>query len=58
MKEETLDIIDITAPTYVEIIIAAHSKVVWINIDGICRLRACRIKQLTLDDQRHNPATK
>ena len=38
--------IDITAPENVEIKIRLDKKVIWINIDGICELRACKIKNL------------
>jgi len=42
---------DITAPETVEIQIRSDAKTIWINIDGICRLRACRIKNLVLIDE-------
>lgn len=44
--------LDITSPEGVEIVIRGDSKVVWVNVNGICMLRACRIKKLVLDDQR------
>ena len=43
---------DITAPEEVEILIKEDGKVIWINVDGICELRACRIGKLTLNDER------
>src|SRR4030095_15479361 len=30
--------------------ILADRKVVWINVDGVCKFRACRIKQLDIID--------
>jgi len=45
------NMIDITAPETVEIQIRSDAKTIWINIDGICRLRACRIKNLVLIDE-------
>jgi hypothetical protein len=44
--------IDITAPEVVEILIRDDGKVVWINVDGICRFRACEIKALIAKDKR------
>jgi hypothetical protein len=44
--------IDITAPEVVEILIRDDGKVVWINVDGICRFRACQIKALIAEDKR------
>lgn len=47
--------LDITAPELVEIKIRFDKKVVWVNIDGICRLRVCQIKNLKVqDDSRTN----
>jgi len=51
---EELTTLDITKPKFVEIDIRNDGKVVWINIDGICRLRACRIgkDRLVVNDRR------
>lgn len=46
---------DITAPEVLEIIIHHDGQTVWINIDGTCRLRACRIKELRIEDGRRGP---
>jgi len=35
--------LDITAPSHVEIEIREDGHVVWVNVDGECVLRACRI---------------
>lgn len=51
---ETIQLVDINGPEVVEIKIRNDGKVVWINVDGICRLRACQIKQLILEDDRRN----
>lgn len=45
--------LDITAPKMVEVVIRDDGKVLWVNIDGICRLRACRIKKLVVADGRN-----
>ena len=54
MKETEIRLLDITAPEGVQIQIRADGEVVWVNVDGICRLRICQIphKGLTLDDER------
>lgn len=43
-KERHGTLLDITEPEYVQIEIDWEGKVVWIHVDGISRLRACRIK--------------
>ena len=46
---------DITAPEHVEVVVREDGKVLWVNVDGECRLRICRItKQPTIRDQRLN----
>ena len=49
---KNLTSLDVTAPIHVEIVIRSDGTVIWVNIDGICRLRACRITKLTLNDER------
>jgi len=44
--------LDLTEPECVEIEIQRDGKVVWINVNGLCRLRACKIKDLKLIDNR------
>ena len=46
--------IDITAglETVVEISIRDDGRVIWVNVDGVCRLRCCRIEKLVVDDRR------
>lgn len=42
---------DITAPTKgVEVLV--HTSVIHINVDGICRLRICRIPRIIVEDNR------
>jgi len=51
-------IIDITEPEQeIEIIISAYEHdghVIWVNVDGICRLRVCRVspEKVRLEDRR------
>lgn len=40
--------LDITAPQAVEIVVSFDDKTIWINIDGICKLRVCQIEHLEL----------
>lgn len=49
---------DITAPEEVEILVRRDGTVIWVNIDGRCALRACRIKQLVVEDGRHDVGTE
>jgi len=51
-NERILETLDITAPETVEILIREDGEVIWINVDGLCRFRACRIKKLELNDLR------
>lgn len=46
------EMLDITEPELVEIDIRSDGTVIWVNIDGICRLRVCRVTQLILNDNR------
>jgi len=51
--EKPLEMLDITAPKVVDITIRSDGKVVWVNVDGICRFRACRIQEtLVVHDER------
>jgi hypothetical protein len=45
--------LDITKPDIgVEIQIKDDSKVIWVNVDGICVLRICQISNLIVNDER------
>ncbi len=45
--------LDITAPQHeVSIEIRNDGTVIWINVDGICALRICRIPALKIEDGR------
>ena len=47
------DPVDIAEAETVEVLIRADGSVVWINVDGLCRLRACRVKNIVINDERH-----
>lgn len=49
---------DVTAPEIVQIQIRGDGTVVWVNINGECALRACRIKNLVLEDCRDSKPAK
>ncbi|GAI17333.1 unnamed protein product [marine sediment metagenome] len=42
----------ITGARVCEISIREDGKVIWINVDGVCVCRVCRIIELVLDDRR------
>lgn len=48
--------LDITEPSNIEIKVRADGQVVWVNVDGVCLLRACRIPTdgLVVEDARPN----
>lgn len=41
---------DITAPDTLQVQIRSDDKVIWINMDGKCVFRACRINKFELID--------
>ena len=47
--------LDITAPDMVEVTL--HNSALWVNVDGICRLRVCKIQPTlySLSDNRTPP---
>lgn len=47
--------LDITKPEIgVEILIREDKKVIWVNVDGVCRLRICQIPELLVNDSSKN----
>jgi hypothetical protein len=44
--------LDITAPTLVEVQVRRDGRVLWVNVDGACKLRICQIGELVLVDER------
>jgi hypothetical protein len=41
-------LLDITGAKLVEVEVSKDQRVLWINVDGICRLRICQIDRLEL----------
>ena len=54
---ESLEMTDITNPDHVEIQIRHDGRVVWVNVNGICRLRCCMVENLELIDERSENKT-
>ena len=44
--------LDLTGAENCEVVIKEDGKVLWINVEGVCALRVCRIDNLVLDDRR------
>jgi len=40
--------VDISSPEAVEVLIRADQKVIWVNVNGVCVLRCCKIKNLVV----------
>jgi hypothetical protein len=49
---QALEQIDLAQPEVVEVNIRHDAKVLWVNVDGVCRFRVCNIKKFILDDMR------
>lgn len=45
----TLTMMDITHPEGVQVQLRDDNKVLWVNVNGICRLRCCEIQHLDID---------
>jgi hypothetical protein len=55
-KRQGDELVDITAPKHVEVRVSHNGKTVWVNVNGICLLRACRISHLAVHDDRPDGA--
>jgi hypothetical protein len=44
------ELVDISSPKDVEVQVREDGKVMWINVDGVCRLRCCNIQTLHIHD--------
>lgn len=49
---QVIEMLDIGDPNYVEVTIREDARVLWVNVDGMCRLRISRIKKLVIEDER------
>lgn len=54
MAKEVIRLEDLTEPENIEIVISYDGKTVWINTEAGCVFRACKIKNLTVEDRRRN----
>lgn len=50
-------LVNVNAPTLCEVQIRWDSKVIWVNVDGVCLLRVSNIEQLQIIDQRQRATT-
>jgi hypothetical protein len=50
--------VDLIEPEVVQIVIRDDGKVIWVNADGICMFRACRVGTILVEDQRKEVMTK
>lgn len=41
--------VDISSPESVEVLTRADKKVLWVNVNGVCVLRICKIKNLVVE---------
>jgi hypothetical protein len=59
MREEARygRMIDLTEPTLVEIQIRSDGQVLWVNVDGECRLRVTGAKIISVVDPRQEVPT-
>ena len=51
LEEKTLDV---TGAEAVEFLVRRDGSVVWVNVDGRCLLRVCRIENVVVNDERGN----
>ena len=52
MEHDDNQLTDIRAPQSVQVTIRADGKVLWVDVDGACRLRCCKIGRFEIDDLR------
>ncbi len=53
MRETTHQMLDLVSPRVgVQVQIETTGRTLWVNVDGICRLRIQDIKHLEVDDDR------
>jgi len=41
--------VDVVGPKIVQIMLRDDKKVLWVNVDGVCLFRACRIEKVTFE---------
>ena len=41
--------VEVSDPEVVEVSSSVDGKTLWVNVDGVCRLRAARIRRLIVD---------
>jgi hypothetical protein len=53
MEIKVTEMLDINGPEQVEVLLRADHKVLWVNIEGICRLRVCNIQNFEFRDEKY-----
>lgn len=51
MSEQAFDSLDIADVDNVEVLIRADADAIWINVDGVCRLRVQKVKHIFITDE-------
>jgi hypothetical protein len=46
-------LLDISNPEHVEVVLKEDHKVLWVNIEGVCKLRVCNIQNFEFKDERY-----
>lgn len=52
---EVPDMLDLASADYVEVVVDLKANRLWVNIDGECKMRVQRIKQLCLENFTKEP---
>lgn len=49
-EEREIRMLDIAAPEDVEVVLSTDGKTLHVNVDGFCRLRICRMKDIIIEN--------
>jgi len=52
MDISNVQMLDITAPERVQVVVRRDGKVIWVHVDGVTVLRVCRMKAVDILDHR------
>ena len=53
MEIREYNFLDIAEPKVIQIEVNPTGSILWVNIDGLCVLRVCKIAKLTIIDNRN-----
>ena len=51
MRVHTGTMLDVTEPDILEVLVDRRGRRVWINVEGVCMFRACKIRELVVRDE-------